>query len=133
MKPLLVALLLALAGPAQAQPIHIYAYEHSVVGGPVTLTGPGFVRLRIHLPPGVEGLMLTPHLKGCPDAAPIEDDESVHMHSVAGHPDKYFVIVKIADLKPGRTQTYCPRLRYVPRPPEPDALGGGGAMHDEGD
>ena len=71
--------------------------------------------------PGVEGLMLTPHLKSCEayGGPPIEDDEYVHMHSVAGHPDKYFVIVKIADLKPGRTQTYCPRLRYVPRPPEP--------------
>ena len=58
MKALTITLLLALAVPAQAQPIHYYEYEHSVVGGPVTLTGPGYVRLRIHLPPGVEGQAL---------------------------------------------------------------------------
>jgi hypothetical protein len=118
--------LLAYHGEAWALLIHTYEYENVVVSKPVTITGPGSKQIRLQLP--VEGMMLTPHLKGCDGAAmpnhqdfkPIVEDENLVFIPLRRHPDKGFLVVLVGDRKPGRTQTYCVRLPYVPHEEEGD-------------
>lgn len=113
---MMIGLMMSLASPVYSQVQHPYEYETAVVSDPVLVTGKGSVQLRIYLPPGVEGLMMSPHLKGCETFGhpePVIDEDIVFILRNR-HPDNYHVTVVIGDRQEGRSQYFCPRLPYVP-------------------
>lgn len=111
----LLAVMLTFASAEEVEQ-NFYEYENVVIGGPVTITGPGSAKVRIALPEGVGGYMGTPMLRSCRRLGveeKIEVDEDTVFIVVARYPDQYYVNVVIGDRRVGRTQTYCPRLPYT--------------------
>ena len=133
MKPLLVALLLALAAPAQAGP-DAYAYTRVIVGAPVSCVSPCSVTLTFTLP--VPALMQPPYLKDCRywashgapewwDGVPVVLDHHVGLVQGSSVLARGVYTWVLSDTDPGgREQRICPRFVMVPLHKLYDAMEG---------
>lgn len=110
MKRLVLALLLALAVPASAE--NYYEYIGVVILEAQTCTSPCEVEWHFEL----RGVPLMAIPKQCLGEAPIVRDRFLTVYFSGSNLPVGQMKALIGDNHPGRTQTYCMRLLYLPVP-----------------